>query len=93
MTDAKIIIEDGAVAGIDAKLTELFTSTVHESIKAGMFKEFCRLSGYKAPKNPIDMMIDKSTGRLEKIAFEFFEFVRDYVFLPCLDGRAEQAFQ
>ena len=50
-----------------------------------LYKEFCRLSGYSAPKSPIDSMIDKATGFEEERMTEFASFLMQYVFMPVIN--------
>lgn len=84
MNELNITPEDLAAIQIDDDLKQSFALTVKESIKSGLFKEFCRLNGYTAPKSPLDLMIDQATGRFNQIADEFFMFVYEYVFKPVL---------
>lgn len=88
----EIEIEDIEMVQIDEALKAAFLVTVNECLKTDMLKEFCRLHNYSLPKSPMDIMIDQATGRMAKVAHEFFDFVRDYVFLPCLDDFAEPSF-
>jgi hypothetical protein len=47
-----------------------------------LWKEFCRLKGYKLPTSPIEQLIDEATGREKKIVREYAAFVFEHIYLP-----------
>lgn len=44
-----------------------------------MYIEYCRLKGYKPPKNPIDQMIDNATGAEAAHMKEFAQWLREEI--------------
>jgi hypothetical protein len=54
-------------------------------------KEFDRLSGTNLSMqgNPIDIMVDEHSGRLESDFNELIEFVHEYIFKLCPDVEKE----
>ena len=50
-----------------------------------LVKEYERLVGEKlVPTTPIHIMIDEATGYDKKKAHDFFDFVRDYIWMPTV---------
>ena len=47
-----------------------------------LWKEFCRLKGYKLPTSPIEQLIDVATSHEEKIVKDYAQFVFEYIYLP-----------
>lgn len=66
-------------------LKESFKLVVEQCIQNGMFNEFCRLNNYETPTQPIHVLIDQATGKIDQIASEFFKFVEEFVFKPMLE--------
>lgn len=63
-----------------------FEKTVEECLKCPDFvKQYRRLRGARLGLgSPLEKMIDEATGFSKHEWNEFFDFVRDYVFMPTL---------
>ena len=75
-------------------ISALFEDVVRLCIEHKDFVEqFDRLNNTQVSKlhyqSPIEKMIDEVTGFQKDQLFKFFDFVRDYVFLPFISGKTD----
>ena len=66
-----------------------FEETLEECLKTPeLLKEYRRLTGARLGNgSTIEMMIDKSTGYHDKEWKDFFDFVRDYIWMPVVTNQ------
>lgn len=73
--------------------------TLEETIKLciqtpELIKEYERLLDKKfVPSSPIEKMIDEATGYDKKLAHDFFNFVRDYIWMPVVAQMIKEKIQ